>query len=217
MWRRWHRHARAGCMRQWRSHRGHCAASRSESCPWRSAFLTVDRKRSGCSWLSVSANARQNGFTVSQCATGSKGTTSMQPLPPVVRQNEVRPRRRNWSRTSTAAFTTRESHVVARIEVEHDPVRMQRIGLGRAPGMQLDSGDLRHRDQPVRIVDHEIRLPVGLALANRRRQRAVAMLLEEVLAADPLRTPHNGERPTRQSGQCMIGDRASNSPPGHAW
>ena len=50
--------------------------------------------------LSINLNAlrqqaRQNGFTTSQCADGSNGTTRCSPLPPVVRQNDVRPMR--WS------------------------------------------------------------------------------------------------------------------------
>ena len=63
------------------------------------------------------------------------------------------------------------------------------------------------RDQAIGIVDREIRLAVRLALTDRRRQCAVAVLLEEVLAADPFRTAHDRERPPRQSGQRMLGDR----------
>jgi hypothetical protein len=82
--------------------------------------------------------------------------------------------------------------------------------------MQFDRGDLRHGDQSVRIVDYKIGLPIGLTLADHRRQRAVAVLLEEAFAANRFRTTHNCERPTRQPGQCMIANRVP-IPPDHAW
>ena len=125
---------------------------------------------------------------MSQSGFGSSGTTTCRPLPPVVRQNDVRLSRCSRSRTSHAACATSENATPSPgSRSNHDHVRMLRIGLGGAPGMQLDRRDLRHGDQPVQIVDREIGRRSDPALANPIRQRAMAVLLEEVLAADALR------------------------------
>ena len=101
----------------------------------------------------------------------------------------------------------RERHAFARIEIKNDPIRMQRIRLGRAPSVQLDRRDLRHGDQPIGIVDRKIGRPRNLSLTDRRRQRAMTMFLEKMFASDAFRTAHDGKRPMRQPWQRMCGDR----------
>ena len=49
-----------------------------------------------------------------------------------------------------------EGHVLARIEVEHQAVRVLGVGFAGAPGVQLDRGDLGAGEQAGDVVDDEI-------------------------------------------------------------
>ena len=142
-------------------------------------------------------------------AAGSSGTTTCSPLPPVVRQNDASPARLQL----VAHVVCRLHHVgerdaLAGIEVEHDLVGMQRVGFRRAPGVQFDRRHLRHGDQPVDIVDREIRRARGLALADlpaaARRGRASGRSARRAMPSGQ-RTIASGR--LRQPRQRMIGDR----------
>ncbi len=176
--------------------------------PRRSAILTCARYFSGFASLTVSAKDRQKARTGSHGCSGTSGTTTCRPLPPLVRQNEASPIASSLSRMSSAAATiSGYLDALAGIEVEDKLVGMQRIGLGRAPDVQLDGRHLRHRDQALQPVDRQKRGLVGGAVAHPGRHRAVAVLLEEMLTLDAFRAAHDRQRAVRQAGQGVIGDR----------
>ena len=81
------------------------------------------------------------------------------------------------------------------------------IGLGGAPGVQFDGGDLCHGDQAVQVVDRQVGRTLRLAGADAVGQGAVAVLLEEVFARDAFRAAHDRERAVDQAGQRVIGHR----------
>ncbi len=100
-----------------------------------------------------------------------------------------------------------EIHPFGGIEVEHQPVRHVGRRGPRAPGVQLDRGQLRQRQQPAFVVDAQERL--GLAgdrdAADQRRLPGHGMALEEALALDPVGRPQHRKRPARHMRQDAPG------------
>ena len=90
----------------------------------------------------------------------------------------------------------RERHVWRRIEIEDDAFGRFRIAGLAAPGMQFRHALLRQRDEPLGAVDAEIRLRFALDLDGQHRHRRALefVALEELLAVDPVRRAHDGDR-----------------------
>ena len=176
--------------------------------PRRSAIFTWARYFSGFCVAQPFGEGPAPRRTGSHGCSGRSGTTTCRPLPPLVRQKLGKPIASSLSRMSSAAATISGTvDALAGVEVEDELVGMQRVGLGGAPGVQLDGGHLGHGDQALQVVDGEVGGAVGGAVADAGGHGAVAVLLEEMLAVDALGAAHDRQRAVGQAGQGVVGDR----------